>query len=426
MKKNKPIFDENKNYEKFLILLSRYMKKITLALACAISTVSFAQEKDKATFENGFNEYYNNDILKSFEEEKKENTSSTFKMDASGIDAPKSIDEFKTTWCESPESQGNAGTCWCFSTTSFFESEIFRMTQKEVELSELYTVYWEYVEKAREYVRTRGTSHFSEGSETNAVMRMMKQYGAVPVEAFKGKAKKQKHHNHEGMFEEMEKHLKSVKASASWDEEAVIKTIKSILNHHVGVPPTKITYDGKELTPQDFLKNVCKLDTDNYIDFMSLMEKPFNQKVEYDVPDNWWNSEEYYNVQVDDFMKVINDAVEKGYSLSIGGDVSGASYLPKQDIAYVPTFDIPHEYIDDAARQLRFTNGSTTDDHAIHMIGYVDKKNGRWYLIKDSSSSARNGKHKGYYFYHESYVKLKMMTFTVHKEVAKDILKKFK
>ncbi|MCP4438783.1 MAG: peptidase C1 [Aureispira sp.] len=402
------------------------MRKLTLALACMIGTVSFAQQKDKAQFEDGFNEYYHNDILKSFEEKKKEETSQKFKLDASKIDAPKSVEEFKTTWCESPESQGNAGTCWCFSTTSFFESEIYRTTKKEIALSEVYTVYWEYVEKAREYVRTRGRSHFGEGSETNAVMRMMKKYGAVPLSSFKGKEKKQKHHNHEGMFEEMHKHLKSVKKAAAWNEEAVISTIKSILNHHIGTPPGKVTYEGKEMSPQDFLANVCKLNTDDYIDFMSLMEKPFYKKGEYDVPDNWWNSEEYYNVELDDFMKVINNAVEKGYSISIGGDVSGAGYLPKEDIAIVPTFDIPHEYIDDAARQLRFTNGSTTDDHAIHLVGYVDKDNGRWYLIKDSSSSARNGKHKGYYFYHESYVKLKMMTFTIHKDAAKDILKKFK
>ncbi|MBL4576904.1 MAG: hypothetical protein JKX74_00445 [Flavobacteriales bacterium] len=89
----------------------------------------------------------------------------------------------------------------------------------------------------------------------------------------------------------------------------------------------------------------------------------------------------------------------------------------------VPSYDIPSEYIDENARQLRFANGSTTDDHAIHIIGHTKKGNDTWYLIKDSGSGSRNGNNKGYYFYHEDYIKLKIMTFTIHKDAAKSVLK---
>jgi bleomycin hydrolase len=93
---------------------------------------------------------------------------------------------------------------------------------------------------------------------------------------------------------------------------------------------------------------------------------------------------------------------------------------------FVPTYDIPSAYIDENARQFRFSNGSTTDDHGIHLVGWADKPNGTWFLIKDSGSGAHNNPaSKGYYYYHEDYVKLKMMTFTIHKDAVKDILTKF-
>ena len=85
------------------------------------------------------------------------------------------------------------------------------------------------------------------------------------------------------------------------------------------------------------------------------------------------------------------------------------------------------EYIDENARQFRFSNGTTTDDHAIHLIGYkIDENDNWWFLIKDSGSGSRNGNFPGYYFYHEDFVKLKMMTFTIHKDAVKETLDKIK
>ena len=90
----------------------------------------------------------------------------------------------------------------------------------------------------------------------------------------------------------------------------------------------------------------------------------------------------------------------------------------------VPSYDIPSEYIDEHARQFRFSNQTTSDDHAIHIVGVQEKDNGTWFLIKDSGSGARNGANSGYYFYHEDYVKLKMMYFVAHKSAVKDLLKR--
>ncbi len=90
----------------------------------------------------------------------------------------------------------------------------------------------------------------------------------------------------------------------------------------------------------------------------------------------------------------------------------------------VPTFDIPSEYIDESSRQLRLTNKATTDDHCIHIVGYRKIGNDLWFLIKDSGAGGFDGPNKGYRFFHEDYVKLKMMNILVHKEATSDILNK--
>jgi len=42
--------------------------------------------------------------------------------------------------CSEVKSQGVTGTCWSYSTSSFLESEIKRITKMDVDLSEMYTV----------------------------------------------------------------------------------------------------------------------------------------------------------------------------------------------------------------------------------------------------------------------------------------------
>lgn len=390
---------------------------------------SFAQDnrKDKGEFKKIKNTFYE-EIKKSNELFSKpaEESKLPFKMSFEGVDIPKSLDEFTKVYATDPVSQGETGTCWCFSTTSFYESEIYRLTKQNIRLSELYTVYWQYIEKAKEFVNTRGKSIFGEGSETNAVQLMMKKYGIVPWEVYNGMKPGQKFHDHSKMFEEMNAYLQSVKKMNAWNSEEVTATIKSIMNHYMGEPPSSFNYKEKKMTPLEFLKNVTKLNPDEYADFMSVMEKPYWTQAEYKVPDNWWRSDDYYNVPLDDFMKAIKSAIQNGYTLSIGGDVSESGINSEIGVAMIPTYDIPSAYINENARQFRFSNETTTDDHALHLIGYTEKSNGTWFLIKDSGSGGHNNKNApGYYFYHEDFVKLKMMTFTVNKDAVKDVLAKF-
>ena len=345
-----------------------------------------------------------------------------FKMDFMGISLPESIEQFKQAWHQDVISQDLTGTCWSFSATSFFESEVQRLTGQKVKLPEMYAVYWEYVEKARRFVQHRGDSVFSKGAQPDGVRHIYKQYGIVPADAYRGIASSQTILDDSKMFDEMDKYLESVKSSNAWNEDIVIGTIRSILDSYMGRPPERVLIDNRQMTPLEYLKETLKLDMDDYVDVMSLMEKPSYQQAEYKVADNWRCSAEYYNLPLDDFMNIIKTAVRNGCTVCIAGDTSEAGLMPRLDVAMIPTFDIPSSYIDQYARQLRFSNESTTDDHAIHLVGYLEKDGHDWYLIKDSGTPARHGKNKGYFFYHDDFVKLKMMNFMVHKDILKQVV----
>lgn len=407
------------------------MNKFFLLIAAIAILFSFDSYAQK-TSDQGQMIIYENEFWEEIKatcieyREKEEEPEPSFKMKLEDLDLPESIDEFETFWYNDPISQAWSGMCWCFATTSFLESEIYRVHGEKIKISELHTVYWEYVEKARRFIRERGNSLFAQGSEPNAVTRMWKKYGCVPAEQYTGLKPDQKFHDHSVMYKEMKTYLESVKDDNAWNEEQALNTIKSILNHHIGEPPKEFVYKGEVMTPKQFFENVVRLNMDDYVLFMSLIEKPYWEKTIYDVPDNWWKSHDYYNVPLDDFMKLIKDAIKEGYTLSIGGDVSETGYNSHYEVAVIPDYDIPYEYIDENARQFRFSNGTTTDDHGIHIVGWKEDDSGMmWFLIKDSGSGSRNGPNKGYYFYREDYIKLKMMNVMMHKDAAKNILEKF-
>lgn len=391
-----------------------------------------AQQPQQAEYRPAKNGYYQDVITPDVNQ----NAQSTppkdnriFKIDASGINAPKNPAFYTQVWHGDPVSQGNTNTCWCYSTTSFFESEVKKANGQEIKLSEMFTVYWQYVERAKYFVAHRGDMYFGEGSETNGTTWMIKQYGMVPFDAYKGKTTTTNFYDHAGMFKELKAYLDNVKATNNWNEAMVVNTVKSILNYYMGEPPTSVKWKSKSYTPLEFVKNVMQLDMNNYVDFMSLMQKPFYTKAEYDVPDNWWNDASYYNLPADEFVDAITAALKDGYSVSIGGDVSEPGWDSWNNVAVVPTWDVSAENINDAARQLRFNNGSTTDDHAMHLVGYKEQDGKTWFLFKDSGSGSRNcgaeSASFGYMYVHEDYVKLKMMSFTVNKNAVKPYLEKF-
>ena len=351
----------------------------------------------------------------------------TLRFDMTKLAKPASPEAFKPAWHNPPVAQYNTGTCWSFSTTSFYESEVFRLTGEKVKLSEIWTVYWEYVEKVRRFVRERGDSLIAEGSEANAVERIWKAYGAVPAEAYPGALSADGRHDHEHLIGQLNELADWVKAHDAWDEERVLAMARVILDRELGVPPTNFTYQGTPYSPKEFLAKVLKLDLDAYVEVMSTLSVPFWTKASYDVPDNWWKDSSYNNVPLDVWYSALVGAVKAGNTVAIGGDVSEPGINGFEDAAVIPTFDIPQEYIDQDSRELRFENHTSEDDHGIHLVGMTTTPDGHaWFLIKDSGRSSRWGKFQGYYFYRDDFIKLKMLTYTVHKDAVKEILARMK
>ena len=355
----------------------------------------------------------------------KEQARSLF-SDMAGVYPPPSPAAFKSVFHFPPVAQYNTNTCWSFATTSYYESEIFRLSGKKIKLSEMWTVYYEYLEKVRRWVRERGASLVAEGGESNAINRIWKAYGIVPAEAYPGHPAGREKLDHERLITEIKAFLDYVKANHLWNEEDVLKHVAVILDKHLGAPPKTFQYEGREMTPPEFLKGVAKLDMDAYVDVMSTSFYPFYTFQEYAVPDNWWHSKEYLNVPLDEWYGLILKAIQSGYSVGIGGDVSEAGKLGFQDVCFVPSFDIPAEYIDQDAREFRIDNHTTEDDHGVHLVGYKRHRGHDWFLIKDSNRSSRWGKFEGYFFFRGDYIRLKMLTFTVPKELARDLLARVK
>jgi bleomycin hydrolase len=351
-------------------------------------------------------------------------TETTLRFDMSRIDKPASPQVFNAPFHFAPVAQYLTGTCWSFSTTSFYESEIARLTGQRIKLSELHTVYWEYVEKMRRYVRERGDSAIAEGSESNAVNRIWRQYGVVPAEAYSGVLAADGRHDHSRLIERLGNLAAWLNEHDEWDEELAIGMTRAILDREFGPPPVSLTWQGATYTPTEFLAKVLRLDLDAYVEVMSTLSLPFYKLGEFKVPDNWWHDASYHNVPLEEWYAGIRRATALGMTVAIGGDVSEPGLNGFEDAAIVPSFDIPSDRIDQSAREFRFENGTSSDDHGIHLVGMTRVGDHDWFLIKDSGRSSRWGKHEGYYFYRDDFVRLKMLTYT-HRDAVADILVKF-
>jgi bleomycin hydrolase len=355
-----------------------------------------------------------------------EKDAKTLRFDMSGIVKPTSPAAFAQAWHFPPVAQYLTGTCWSFASTSFFESEVFRLTKQRIKLSEIYTVYWEYVEKMKGFVRSRGDSPIAEGSEANAVVRIWKLYGEVPEEAYPGVLSADGRHDHSRLIAQLEALGAWVREHEVWDEERVAAMSRGILDRELGPPPERFTYQGKEHTPRTFVAEVLRLDLDAYVNVISTLSLPFYTSGEYKVPDNWWHDASYRNVPLAEWYEGIKRAVQAGFTVDISGDTSEPGINGFEDAAVVPTFDIPAEYIDQSAREFRFNNHTSTDDHLIHIVGFAQAGGRDWYLVKDSGRSARWGKFEGYYFYREDFVRLKMLAYMVHRDAIPELLAKLR
>jgi len=353
----------------------------------------------------------------------REDAARSLRVDWSRIEIPAGPDAFTIRLPHLPPvPQYMTGTCWAFAATSLMESEAMRLAGREVKLSEMWTVYWEYVLKTERWVAEYGESLVSTGSQSDGLLEVYARFGAVPLAAYPGVLFPDGRHDHGAMHAEITAWLDLCEERGIWERDRVVNGLRAILDAHLGAPPERFEYDGRLWTPQEFRAEYLRLDPDAYVALVSRLDTPFGAWCLLDVPDNWRRSERYLNVPLEDFAGLMTRSLDRGYTFVVGGDNSEPGMDGPHDAAIIPSWDIPAEAITQGAREHRIVNGETGDDHGLHVVGRTRVGGAGWFLIKDSNRSSRLGRHPGYYFWREEYPKLKMLTLLVHRDMAEDLL----
>ncbi|MCG2418377.1 C1 family peptidase [Aequorivita sp. F47161] len=333
-------------------------------------------------------------------------------------------------------SQGITGTCWSFSSISFLESEIIRLTGKNIDLSEMYQVRNTYPLKAENFIMRQGKAQFGEGGLAHDVMNSVARNGLVPEEAFSGLFAGETKYNHAEMVAVLEAMLKTYvdnpgrSLSPKWRA-----AIEGVLDVYIGKNVNNFTFEGKQYTPESFLK-MTKIVPEDYINITSFTHAPFYSKFILNIPDNWSNGS-FYNVPLDEMMATIDNALENGFTVELDCDVSERSFSSKEGVAVIPENAentmkalnriYPEKEITQQYRQEEFENYNTTDDHLMHITGMLRDQNGtKYYKVKNSwgtdETRVANG---GYVYFSEAYMRLKAISVTVHKDaVTKGTAKK--
>ncbi len=324
-------------------------------------------------------------------------------------------------------SQGRTGTCWSFSSTSFLESEIIRLTGKQMDLSEMYTVRNTYPKKADNFVMRQGKAQFSEGGLAHDVMNSVAEYGLVPNTAFSGLFQGETSHNHAELVAVLKSMVETYvgnpgkKLSKKWKP-----AIDAVLSTYIGENPETFVYEGKTYTPQSFLE-LTKINPSDYANITSFAHAPFYEKFILNIPDNWSNGS-FYNVPLDAMMQTIDNALENGFTVELDCDVSERTFSSKSGVAIIPESAennkkaleaiYPEKQITQEYRQDEFENFTTTDDHLMHITGILKDQNGtKYYKVKNSwGTDAHRNANGGYVYFSESYMRLKAISITVHKD----------
>ena len=353
-------------------------------------------------------------------------------------------------------SQGRTGTCWSFSTLSFFESELMRLGVKNPPvLSQMYVSRKAYEGKAEKYIRMDGKTNFSQGGAFHDIPYVIRNYGMVPQSVYSGLLPEQDTYNHYEMFSVLEGAVKGLLNHVNEKGNSPLTNawkpaINGILDAYFGADVKEFEYQGKKYTPKTYAASL-NLNMDDYVSVTSLLNHPMNSKCFISIPDNWaWGSA--YNVSLDDLVKVTEEALKNGYTVAWGADVSEKGFNFRKGIAIVPedmsTLEVigrDNKNFSDAGaekvsnaflepvkeleitpelRQAGYDNKTTTDDHGMHIVGmYKDQTGKIFFLVKNSWGTGNLP--KGYFYVSENYFRYKTINIFLHKDgIAKDVKKK--
>ena len=343
----------------------------------------------------------------------------------------------------SVKNQASSGTCWSFSGVALLESELIRMGKGEFDLSDMYIVRKNYEDKARKYVRLHGSLNFSQGGSFADVFETISDFGILPEETYKGLNYGSESHDHS----ELEKVLSGFVDGLIGSRNLTpvwYSGYNAILDSYFGEIPETFIHDGKEFTPHSFAEYL-ELDQDDYVSLTSYTHHPFYKSFPIEVPDNWrWALS--YNLPVDEYMEVMENAIMNGYTIAWASDVSEAGFS-RSGIAIVPDENSPmnagsdqehwlgqstrerdaslrsrvgneiltEKTITQDMRQNAFDDYQTTDDHGMQIYGIAsDQNDNKYFMVKNSWGDT--GPYNGLWYASFPFVKYKTMSIVLHKD----------
>ena len=346
----------------------------------------------------------------------------------------------------SVKNQYRSGTCWCYSALSFVESEIIRQKGIEVDLSEMFVVNHAYFDRAVKYIRLDGKLGFSAGSSFGDVFEVIKSYGIVPQNVYSGMNYGTELPVQGELDAVLEGFVKALvtnpnrKLTPAWKP-----AFQGILDAYLGEIPATFKAEEKAFNPLTY-RDYLGINTDDYINLTSFTHHPFYEPFIIEVCDNWrWGSA--YNLPIEELMEVMYNAVENGYTIAWGADVSEKGFT-RSVIATVPDFEnkvtagsdqerwvgksetgkeesapAEEKVITQEMRQLAYDNKETTDDHGMHIYGLAKDQNGNpFFIVKNSWGKA--GDYEGIWYASDAYVRYKTLNIVVHKDALPKSIKK--
>ena len=329
------------------------------------------------------------------------------------------------------KNQAATGTCWCFATTSFLESEAIRKgaADTSLDISEMYTVRQEYLRRGADYYYRRGKGRRGPGGICHQATYQMEKMGLMPEEAYHGINYGSNTHNHGKLQREIDDLLDSAvakKQGVPYDQ------MNEILDKYLGKVPETFTYKGKEYTPWSF-KESLKLKESDYVEITSFLHHPFYEEFIIEIPDNW-DMAKSYNVPLDELDEICTRALMHGYTVAWDADMSEIYFAQNKHLAlFTPDVNlrgmkvVEKKYeespIDPEIRQAMWTDFTTSDDHLMHITGIAKDQDGTKFYIVKNSWGPDNG--DGYIYVSESYFKAKTIQIMVPKEsLSKNVRKK--
>ena len=352
----------------------------------------------------------------------------------------------------SVKNQNRSSTCWAYSALGFLEAELLRLNKGDCDFSEMFVVYHTMLDRAVNYVRLHGDASFSPGGSFYDVLYCWRHYGIVPDKAMPaGVMYGDTLANHSDLDAAAKAYVDVIaKSTASKISPLWRRPLEAIYETYLGKLPQEFTYKGKKYTPRSFADSFG-LNMDDYVSLTSYSHHPFYEAFALEIQDNWRGGMSY-NLPIDELMQVMRNAVNTGYTIAWGSDVSeegftrnGIAVMPDvkkgaeltgSDMAHwlglskadrraeLTSRPLPEMTVTQQMRQEAYDNWETTDDHGMLIYGLAKDQNGKQYfMVKNSWGLA--GKYKGLWYASEAFVAYKTMNIVVHKNaIPKEILKK--